>query len=73
MYFKGNISVLMRGDDKSRAEFYEKMVASSIYCTDECRSLEELNPIPGGLGAKFLATKNLGSLESVLKGEENNG
>lgn len=73
MYFKGNLSVLMRGDDKSRAEFYEKMVASSIYCPDECRSLEELNPIPGGLGSKFLATKNLGSLESVLKGEENNG
>lgn len=72
-YFRGNLSVLMRGDDKSRAEFYEKMVASSIYCPDECRSLEEKNPIPGGLGAQFMATKNLGSLESILKGEKPNG
>lgn len=73
MYFKGNLSVLMRGDDKSRAEFYQKMVSSSVYSPDECRALEELNPIPGGLGSQFLATKNLGSLESILKGEENNG
>ena len=73
LYFKGNLSVLMRGDDKSRAEFYEKMVGYSILCPDECRAMEERNPIPGGLGAQFLATKNLGSLESILKGEENNG
>lgn len=73
MYYKGNLSVLMRGDDKSRSEFYAKMVATSVYCPDECRALEELNPIPGGLGKKFLATKNLGSLESVLKGEKDNG
>lgn len=26
LYFKGNLSVLMRGDDLSRAQFYEKMV-----------------------------------------------
>lgn len=73
LYFRGNLSVLMRGDDKTRAEFYEKMVANSVLCPDECRALEERNPIPGGLGAKFMATKNLGSLESILKGEENNG
>ncbi len=73
MYFKGNLSVLMRGDDRSRAEFYEKMVANSVLCPDECRALEERNPIPGGLGRQFMATKNLGSLESVLKGEVNNG
>lgn len=73
LYFKGNLSVLLRGDDKSRAEFYEKMVQNSILNPDECRSLEERNPIPGGLGAQFLATKNLGSLESILRGEEDNG
>jgi len=49
------------------------MVANSVLCQDECRALEERNPIPGGIGAKFMATKNLGSLESILKGEENNG
>ena len=73
LYFKGNLSVLMRGDDKSRAEFYEKMIQNSVLNPDECRSLEERNPIPGGLGSQFLATRNLGSLESILEGEETNG
>ena len=39
---------------------------------DECRAKEEKNPIRGGWGKRFLVTKNLGSLESVLKGEESN-
>jgi len=68
-YLRGNVSVLLRGDDAARASFYQKMVFTSIYNPDECRALEERNPIPGGLGQKFLATKNLASLESVLKGD----
>ena len=40
---------------------------------DECRALEERDPIPGGLGKQFLVTKNLGSLESVLRGDASNG
>lgn len=68
-YMKGNVSVLLRGDDQSRAEFYTKMIATSVYNPDECRALEERDPIPGGMGQQFLVTKNLGSLESVLKGE----
>ena len=73
MYFKGNVSVLMRGDDKSRAEFYEKMIQNTVMNPDECRALEERDPIPGGLGKQFLATKNLGSLESILRGDATNG
>lgn len=73
LYFKGNLSVLMRGDDLSRAEFYEKMVRNSVLNPDECRALEERNPVPGGLGAQFLLTKNLGSLESVLRGGTKDG
>lgn len=73
LYFRGNVSVLLRGDDKSRAEFYEKMIQSGLMNPDECRALEERNPIPGGLGKQFLVTKNLGSLESVLRGDANNG
>lgn len=73
LYFKGNVSVLLRGDDQARAAFYEKMVQNSVMNPDECRALEERNPIPGGLGQRFLATKNLGSLESVLEGDNLNG
>lgn len=68
-YMKGNVSVLMRGDDQSRADFYTKMIASSVYNPDECRALEERDPIPGGFGERFFMTKNLGSLESIVKGE----
>lgn len=73
LYFRGNVSVLLRGDDKSRSEFYEKMIQNTVMNPDECRALEERDPIPGGLGKQFLVTKNLGSLESVLRGDANNG
>lgn len=73
LYFKGNPAVLLRGDDKTRADVYAQLIQHSILNPDECRALEERNPIPGGLGKQFLVTKNLGSLESVLKGETNNG
>lgn len=72
IYFKGNVAALMRGDDSARAAFYEKMVANSVMCPDECRALEERNAIPGGFGKRFFITKNLDSIESVLKGENNN-
>lgn len=72
-YLRGNVSVLLRGDDAARSQFYQKMVFTSLMNPDECRALEELDPIPGGLGKHFLATKNLGSLESILRGDANNG
>lgn len=71
-YIKGNVDVLLRADPKTRMEYYIKGVEHSIFCADECRAKEELNPIPGGLGKKFLATKNLGSLESIVEGDEEN-
>ena len=69
IYFKGNVAALMRGDDAARAGYYEKMISNGIMSPDECRALEERNPIPGGLGERFLATKNLGPLEQVASGE----
>ena len=63
LYFKGNPSVLLRGDDKSRAEYFEKMVQNGLMCPDECRALDERNPIPGGQGRRFWITKNLAPME----------
>ena len=68
-YMRGNVAVLLRGDDLTRSQFYERMIRNTIYNPDECRALEEKDPIPGGLGQYFLTTKNLASLEAVLKGE----
>lgn len=67
-YLRGNVSVLLRGDDAARANFYQKMVYTGLYNLDECRALEERDPIPGGLGKNFFMTKNLASLDQVLKG-----
>ena len=72
-YIHGNVSVLLRGDDLTRSQFYERMIRNSIYNPDECRALEEKAPIPGGLGQEFLISKNFGSLRSVVKGGDDNG
>jgi len=73
VYIHGNVEALLRADPTTRANFYQKMIQNSVLTPDECRAKEEKNPIPGGLGKRFLVTKNLGSLESVLKGEAGNG
>lgn len=67
-YIHGNPSVLLRGDDLTRSQFYERMIRNTVYCPDECRALEEKPPIPGGYGKRFLTTKNYASLEAVLEG-----
>lgn len=72
-YIHGNVSVLLRGDDLSRSQFYERMIRNSIYNPDECRTLEEKPPIPGGLGQEFFLSKNMGSLRSIVRGGEGNG
>lgn len=69
-YIKGNVDVLLRADPVTRADFYAKLMEHSIVNADECRAKEELNPIPNGLGKQFLASKNLGSLESILRGDD---
>ena len=73
VYVHGNVEALLRADPTTRADFYVKLIEHSVMCPDDARAKEELNPIPGGLGKKFLVTKNLGSLESVLRGENVNG
>lgn len=45
-YVRGNLSVLLRADSKSRAEFYSRMVLSGIYSRNECRGLEDMNAGP---------------------------
>lgn len=71
-YIHGTVEALLRADPNTRADFYVKLIEHSVMNPDECRAREELNPVPGGLGKQFLVTKNLGSLESVLRGEDTN-
>jgi len=47
-YCKGNMSVILRADLKSKGEFYSKMVNSGIYLANEVREMEEKNTLEGG-------------------------
>lgn len=68
-YLRMNVAARLRGDNESRSRFYEKMIASSVYCPDDCRALEEKNPLPDGAGQRFFMTKNLDTVEHIISGE----
>ena len=68
-YLRMNVAARLRGDNESRSRFYEKMIASSVYCPDDCRALEEKNPLPDGAGQQFFMTKNLDTVEHIISGE----
>ncbi|BAU27625.1 HK97 family phage portal protein [Aneurinibacillus soli] len=48
LYFKFNLSALLRGDTSTRGEFYFKMVRSGVFKPNEIRAWEELPPEVGG-------------------------
>ncbi len=47
-YFKFNVNALLRGDMKTRGEFYFKGIRSGWFKPNEVRALEDLPPEPGG-------------------------
>lgn len=70
-YVRGNLSVLLRADIKSRAEFYSRMVLSGIYSREECRELEDKNAGPDLL-KEFLTPVNTfteSQIDKNLKGD----
>ena len=71
MYWKFNLAAEMRGDNKSRAEFYRIMVANSIMTPNECRGLEDRDDKENG--DELLVTKNLTTLENIVNGAEEGG
>ena len=46
--FKFNVSALLRGDIKTRGEFYFKGIRSGWFTPNEVRAFEELPPLEGG-------------------------
>ena len=57
-YTKIGLNGLMRGNAVSRADFYARMVERGLMHPDEPRELEDLNPIPGGLGREHFVPVN---------------
>lgn len=48
IHMKFNYNVLLRGDSKSRAEYYRTLVMSGIMTRNEARKLEDFSPLNGG-------------------------
>lgn len=61
-FVKFNVDGLLRGDHKSRNEAYRIAIEGGWRNPDEVRALEDLPPIPGGVGAKFRQPLNFGPL-----------
>jgi HK97 family phage portal protein len=68
VYTKFNVNALMRGDAKSRAEFYRTMTQIGAMSINEVRALEELNGI-GDDGDAMLVQLNQTTLERLVEGE----
>jgi len=64
-YVKFNEKVFLRGDLKSQAEFYTKMVYAGIYHRNEVRELEDRNPIEGL--DEVLTPVNMELMSHILK------
>ena len=67
-YLKRNVASLLRGDNKTRAAYYEKMIGMGIMNQDETRSLEDMSPLPSGLGQNHWMSKNYDSIKNMTKG-----
>lgn len=65
VYTKFNVNALMRGDSKSRAEFYRTMTQIGAMTINEVRALEEMNGV-GGDGDELLVQLNQTTLQRLV-------
>lgn len=80
-YMRFNLAAELRGDNKSRAEYYEKMLQNGVYTINEVRELEERNRIEGGdvhlVSLNYTTLNNLEEYQrakaGIVGGENKNG
>jgi len=70
-YVRFNVESLMRGDIKSRAEFYVKMIQNGVMSPNETRQLEGMNKREGG--DIYLTPMNLTTNPENITNPDNNG
>lgn len=63
LYIKHNTNSLLRGDSRSRAEFYRTMIFAGVMTQNESRKLEDLPPVEGG--DQILTPMNMQSNKSL--------
>lgn len=71
-YMKINEAGLLRGDNQSRADFYQRMLSNGIYNQDEIRAREDLPPLPDGKGQHYWMSKNFATIENMIAGVHDN-
>lgn len=65
-YAKFDASSELRGDSKSRAEYYKQMIETGVYNINEVRKMEERDGI-GEMGDKHLVSLNYTTLDNLEK------
>ena len=70
-YAEHNVEGLLRGDSKSRAEFYKTMIGNGIYSINDSREKENMNNI-GPAGDKHYMPMNMMAIEDKEKETEVN-
>lgn len=63
-YTKIELKGLLRGDLKTRTEFYKTMFSSAVMNPNEIRAAEDMSPIPGG-DKYFIPANNLVPLDKI--------
>lgn len=72
-FVKFNVDALLRGDIKTRFEAYRIAIEGGFRNPDEVRALEDLPPIPDGLGEQFRQPLNFGPLGVDPEGDSDEG
>jgi len=63
-YVKHTVAGLLRGDVESRYRAYATARQWGWMSVDDIRELEEMNPLPNGIGKKYLSPLNMTDLEN---------
>lgn len=64
-FIKFNVDALLRGDIKTRYEAYQIAKMNGWINADEIRELEDMNPLPDGLGEDYWQPLNLGVVGEI--------
>jgi HK97 family phage portal protein len=69
LFVKFSLDGIQRGAAPQRMEMYAKGLMNGIYCIDEVRAWEDLEPLPDGLGQTYRVPLNQGEVGDDGPGE----
>lgn len=72
VFFRFNVTSLLRGDAKARSEYYRTMINAGIMTPNEARDLEDFNPGPESLD-RFYMQSAMATLDAIADGTATGG